>query len=55
MTTNIQNIKGIGEKSAALFAKLNIHTVGDLLRFYPRGYETFKSPITVNDAVEGET
>ena len=54
LTTNIQNIKGIGEKSAALFAKLNIHTVGDLLKFYPRGYETFEAPVCVCDAVEGE-
>jgi len=54
LTTDIQNIKGIGEKSAALFAKLNIRTVGDLLKFYPRGYETFESPVCVSDAVEGE-
>lgn len=54
LTTNIQNLKGIGEKSAALFAKLNIHTVGDLLRFFPRGYETFEAPIYVQDAVENE-
>lgn len=54
LTTDIQNIKGIGEKSAALFAKLNIRTVGDLLKFYPRGYETFELPVCVSDAVEGE-
>lgn len=54
LTTDIQNLKGIGEKSAGLFAKLNIRTVGDLLRFYPRGYETFEAPIAVKDAIEGE-
>ena len=54
LTTDIQNIKGIGEKSAALLAKLNIRTVGDLLKFYPRGYETFELPVCVSDAVEGE-
>lgn len=54
LTTNIQNLKGIGEKSASLFAKLNIHTVGDLLNFYPRGYETFEAPVLVKEAAEGE-
>lgn len=54
ITTNIKNIKGIGEKSAALFAKLGISTIGELIRFYPRGYETFGSPIEVKNAVPGE-
>lgn len=54
LTTDIQEIKGIGEKSATLFAKLNIRTVGDLLRFYPRGYETFEAPACLSDATEGE-
>lgn len=52
LKTNIQSIKGVGEKSAALFAKLNIYTVQDLLRFYPRGYETFEAPVEVSAAVE---
>lgn len=34
-------IKGIGEKTAALFQKLNIETVGDLLLHYPRTYVQF--------------
>ncbi len=54
LTTNIQEIKGVGEKSAALFHKLQIHTVGDLLRYFPRGYETFEAPVKIADAVENE-
>ena len=54
LTTGIQSIKGVGEKSSALFAKLNIYTVGDLLKYYPRGYERFEAPVNVRDAVEGE-
>ncbi len=54
LTTDIQNIKGIGDKSAALFAKLNIQTVGDLLKFYPRGYETFEAPVNVKEGIEGD-
>ena len=34
--TEIQFLKGIGEKRAALLHKLGIDTVGDLLNHYPR-------------------
>ena len=40
--TSILELKGIGEKSQQLFAKVNIKTVGELLRYYPRDYETFR-------------
>lgn len=36
--TNIQYLKGVGEKRAKILNKLGIFTVGDLLRFYPRDY-----------------
>ncbi|MBQ4093756.1 MAG: ATP-dependent DNA helicase RecG [Oscillospiraceae bacterium] len=35
---DIRYIKGVGEKRAALYARLGIATVGQLLRHYPRGY-----------------
>ncbi|MGM9522823.1 MAG: ATP-dependent DNA helicase RecG [Faecousia sp.] len=38
-TDSIRTIAGIGPKKAALFAKLGIETLGDLLHFYPRDYE----------------
>lgn len=38
---SIMDLKGIGEKNAALFHKLNIRTVGDLLYHFPREYDTF--------------
>lgn len=37
-STNIQYLKGVGEKRAKILNKLGIFTVGDLLRFYPRDY-----------------
>ena len=40
-STSIIEIKGIGEKTAVLFQKLNIETVGDLLLHYPRTYVQF--------------
>ena len=38
---DIRYIKGVGEKRAALYARLGIATVGQLLRHYPRGYLDF--------------
>ena len=43
--TSILELKGIGEKSQKLFAKVNIRTVGDLLHYYPRDYETFQEGV----------
>lgn len=52
--TKITDIKGVGEKTAKLFAKLNIGTVGELLHDYPRDYENFKELIAIHDAIPGE-
>ena len=48
--SNILEIKGIGEKTAALFRRVGIDTVGDLLRYYPSGYETFEEPDLISAA-----
>jgi ATP-dependent DNA helicase RecG len=37
--TNIVELKGIGNKTALLFNKVGIYTIGDLLNYYPRDYE----------------
>ena len=39
--TSIRELKGIGEKSEALFHRLKIFTVYDLLTFYPRTYTRY--------------
>ena len=41
LTDQIGIIKGIGEKTEKLFAKLNIFTIEELLEHYPRNYETY--------------
>lgn len=43
----ITSLKGIGEKTAALYARLGIFTVGELMRYYPRSYERFEPPVTI--------
>ncbi|MBQ6066489.1 MAG: ATP-dependent DNA helicase RecG [Clostridia bacterium] len=47
---NVQYLKGIGEKKAALFAKLKVFTVGDLLAFYPRDYERWDRVYPIGEA-----
>ena len=54
-TTDIRFLKGIGDKRAESFRRLGIHTVGDLLSFYPRGYEDWKSITPITEAREDET
>ncbi|MBE5865127.1 MAG: ATP-dependent DNA helicase RecG [Lachnospiraceae bacterium] len=52
--TPITDIKGIGEKTRALFAKINIASVGDLLAHYPRDYEAYEPAVPIAEAAPGE-
>ncbi len=51
---NIREMKGIGDKTAGLFEKLNINTTSDLIGFYPRDYEIFGEVVTVSNVTAGE-
>lgn len=50
----ITRLKGIGEKTAKLFAKLGITTADDLLHYYPRDYDQFYPPVQIAEASAGE-
>ena len=39
-------LKGIGEKTAALFHRVGVDTVGELLSYYPRTYDVYEKPVT---------
>lgn len=52
--SEICSLKGIGEKTEKVFHKAGIFTVGDLLHYYPRGYEVYEDPVTIREAVEGQ-
>ena len=54
LEANIDTLKGIGDKTAELLHKLNIFTVGDMLRHYPFSYDSFQDTVTVSDLKEGE-
>ena len=51
---SIYEIKGIGKKTGSLYEKLGIRTIGDLLHYYPRGYESYP-PVSTPDKVVADT
>lgn len=53
-TDKITCIKGIGDKTAKLLQKLDVFTVGDLLSYYPRTYETYELPTPIGELKEGK-
>ena len=48
LTSSITNIKGIGEKTAKSFEKLNIVTIKDVLFRFPRTYVRFPETTDIN-------
>lgn len=53
MGTPISSLKGIGTKTAKLYAKIGVETVEDLLTYYPRNYDIFKEPVKIGMVSEG--
>ena len=52
---NITDLRGVGEKKAALYKKLGVETVERLTEYYPRGYVDFTEPRRICDVEIGET
>ncbi|MBE5996243.1 MAG: ATP-dependent DNA helicase RecG [Lachnospiraceae bacterium] len=50
----IGSIKGVGEKTEALFHKIGVYTAEDLLRYYPVHYLEYAPPKPVFELAEGE-
>lgn len=53
--SSLQEIKGIGAKTAELFHKIEIDTVGELLFRYPRTYLQYPEVKQPDEVEEGET
>ena len=47
----LNQIKGVGEKRAALYQKLGITSAGALLRHFPRSYEDWSRTTAIADAL----
>lgn len=46
---DITTIKGVGDKTAALFRRIGICTVEDLIGYYPRDYQVFLPPVKLSE------
>lgn len=51
ITNSINTLPKVGPAKAALFAKLNIFTVADLLQYYPKDYEDRTKKISLFDCM----
>ncbi len=54
LTDSIDELKGIGDKTKALYRKLKINTIEDLLEHYPRTYLKYDEPVDIAEASVGE-
>ncbi len=54
LNREIRYIKGVGEKRAAVFRRLQVKTIADLLTFYPRAYEDRRKICKITELVPGE-
>lgn len=52
--TPIENLKGIGDKTAGLFHKLGIFNCADLLNYYPRAYDFYEQITDIKSSAPGE-
>ena len=54
LSMNVQYIKGVGPKRASKLRRLDIHTVEDLIYFFPRNYEDRRKFGKIDDCEEGK-
>ncbi|MCL2638134.1 MAG: ATP-dependent DNA helicase RecG [Oscillospiraceae bacterium] len=55
LNNDITSLRGISTKRAALYKKLGINTVRDLIFHFPRGYIDFTKPVEINTVQFNET
>ncbi len=55
LKTDVRFIRGIGEQRASALAKLGIHTLRDLISWFPRRYEDRSQIRRIADLTPGET
>jgi ATP-dependent DNA helicase RecG len=54
LSTSLEKIKGVGDKTGVQLAAAGLFTVGDLLTFLPRAYEDFSHATTISDIAPGK-
>ena len=53
MSSSLRTLKGVGEKTEKLFAKIGIVNIDGLLHYYPRNYDAYEEPVEIKDLEEG--
>ena len=48
-TEPLTTLKGIGEKTEKLFAKVGIYNLQQLLHYYPRDYDCYAEPVPLRE------
>lgn len=51
----LTEIKGVGEKTAALFAKVGVTDIASLLHYYPRTFSVFEEVTSADRVTDGRT
>ncbi len=51
---SISMLKGVGAKTTALFSKLHIETLDELIAWFPRGYDHFEPAVTAGELAAGK-
>ncbi len=54
LSTKLDDIKGVGEKTAEQFHAANLYTIGDIISFLPRKHEDFSDVVTIADITPGK-
>ena len=52
--TSLRALKGVGEKTEKLFARLGIYTKEQLLGYYPRDYDIYREPVQISELTAEE-
>lgn len=52
--TPVKQLKGVGDKTAELFSKLNINNIDDLIHYYPRSYDKYERVVGLTEAIQGD-
>ena len=51
---NLKSLKGVGEKTAKLLNKLGIFSIEDLINYYPRKFDLYMEPVSIENANIGK-
>jgi ATP-dependent DNA helicase RecG len=54
LSTSLEKVKGVGEKTGEQLAAAGLHTVGDLITFLPRAYEDYSQVSRIADISPGK-